>query len=111
MSGAPPLTAERPIGAPADVIPYASPQIAKPRITFRGAVTTLIVGGGFLVLSVSLIALAWSIFRNYAEVSSSRADALEGLGIFTGVLAALSFITGIIIVFIGLSGVRQRELA
>jgi hypothetical protein len=113
MSSAPTLSAAQSIDAPepAEVIPYASPQMAKPRITFRGAVTTLIVGGGFLVLSVSLIALAWAIFRNYAEMSSYRAGSLEGLGIFTAVLAGFSFLVGIIIVFIGLSGVRQRELA
>jgi hypothetical protein len=113
MSTAPTLTAVPPIAVPepGEVIPYASPPIAKARITYRGAVTTLIVGGAFLLLSVSLIALAWSIFRNYAELNAYRAGSLEGLGIFTGVLAAFSFIVGIIIVFIGLSGVRQRELA
>ena len=113
MSSAPTLTAAQPIHPreAGEVIPYASPPMARPRITYRGAVTTLVVGGAFLVFSVSLIALAWSIFRNYAEVSSSRADMLEGLGIFTGVLAGFSFIAGIVIVLIGLSGVRQRELA
>ena len=118
MSSAPTYSAVQPIDDPertasaerGGVIPYASPPIAKARITYRGAVTTLIVGGSFLVLSVCLIALAWSIFRNYAEVNSYRAGSLEALGIFTGVLAALSFVVGIIIVFIGLSGVRQREL-
>src|SRR5437870_1982524 len=113
MSSAPTLSPAQPVGAsePGDVIPYASPPMARPRITYRGAVTTLAVGGGFLVLSVSLIALAWAIFRNYAEVNSYRTGSLEGLGIFTGVLAAFSFLVGIIIVFIGLAGVRQRELA
>jgi hypothetical protein len=114
MSSAPTLAPVHPIDAPApgDVIPYASPPIAKARITYRGAVTTLIVGGAFLVLSVGLIALAWSIFRNYAEMSTTsyRAGSLEGLGIFTGVLAAFSFTVGVVIVFMGLRGVRQREL-
>ena len=119
MSSAPTYSSVQPIddperaasAEPGGVIPYASPPIAKARITYRGAVTTLIVGGSFLVLSVGLISLAWSIFRNYAEMSSYRAGSLEGLGIFTGVLAGFSFIAGIVIVLIGLSGVRQRELA
>lgn len=114
MSSAPTLTPTvQPIDAtePGEVIPYASPPMARPRITYRGAVTTLVVGGAFLLLSVSLIAIAWSIFRNYAEMSSYRAGSLEGLGIFAAALAGFSFAVGIIIVFIGLAGVRQRELA
>ena len=112
MSTAPTLTAVQPIDTPepAGVIPYASPPMARPRITYRGAVTTLIVGGAFLLLSVSLIALSWSIFRNYAEMTSYRSGSLEGLGIFTASLAGFSFLVGIIIVFMGLRGVRQREL-
>jgi hypothetical protein len=102
---APPLTDE----TPADVIPYASPPSARVRITFRGAVTTLVVGGAFLLLSVALLYIAWSIFGNYAQVNAYRGDALLGLGIFVCVLAGFSFITGTIIVFIGIAGVRGRE--
>lgn len=98
--------------APAEVIPYASPGIQKPRITYRGAVTTLAVGGGLLVLSVALLTLAWSIFRDYAERGGGfAASALEALGVFVCVLAGLSFLVGLITVFVGLRGVRQRELA
>jgi hypothetical protein len=103
-TAAPPLT-----DSPPDVIPYASPPTARSRITYRGAVTTLIVGGAFLLLSVALLYIAWSIFGNYAQVSSYRSEALFGLGIFVCVLAGFSFITGTIIVFIGIAGVRNRE--
>ena len=94
-----------------ETIPYASPQMARPRITFRGAVTTLIVGGGFLVLALILVAIAWAIFRALGDAQSYRAtNALESLGIFVCVLSGLSFLCGIVIVMLGLKGVRQREL-
>ncbi len=95
---------------PAQVISYASPAMAKPRITFRGAVTTLIVGGAFLLLSIALVSIAWSIFREDSTVPYRRGDALEALGIFVTVLAGISFVIGIVISFMGLRGVRQREL-
>jgi hypothetical protein len=95
---------------PAQVIAYASPAMAKPRITFRGAVTTLIVGGVFLILSLGLVSIAWSIFRDESTVQFRRTEALESLGIFVTVLAGISFLTGIVISFMGLRGVRQREL-
>jgi hypothetical protein len=94
-----------------EVIPYASPNMAKPRITFRGAVATLIVGGGFLILSITLLTIAWSIFKNYAETGNYRAGSLESLGVFVCILAGISFLCGMIIVFVGLRGVRQREIA
>jgi hypothetical protein len=94
-----------------ETIPYASPEMARPRITFRGAVTTLIVGGGFLLLSLILVAIAWAIFRALGDAASYRAtNALEALGIFVCVLSGLSFLCGLIIVMMGLKGVRQREL-
>ena len=95
-----------------ETIPYASPQMARPRITFRGAVTTLIVGGGFLLLSLILVAIAWAIFRALGEAQSSyrATNALEALGVFVCVLSGLSFLCGIVIVMLGLKGVRQREL-
>ncbi len=92
------------------MIEYASPGLTKPRITFRGAVTTLIVGGGFLLLAIALLLIAWAIFRNYAEAPSYRANSLELLGFFVCVLAGVSFLCGIFIAFLGLRGVRQREV-
>jgi hypothetical protein len=94
---------------PTQVISYASPNMAKPRITFRGAVTTLIVGGAFLLLSVALVSIAWSIFREDSTLQFRRGN-LEALGIFVTVLAGISFVTGTVISFMGLRGVRQREL-
>jgi hypothetical protein len=92
-------------------IPYASPNMATPRITFRGAITTLIVGGAFLLLALALVAIAWSIFRSLGDSPSYRvANTLEPLGIFVCVLSGLSFLCGIVIVILGLKGVRQREL-
>jgi hypothetical protein len=84
--------------------------MARPRITFRGAVTTLIVGGAFLLLSLGLVSIAWSIFREDSTLQYRRGDALEALGIFVTVLAGISFVIGIVISFMGLRGVRQREL-
>src|SRR5258706_3785717 len=95
---------------PAQVISYASPAMAKPRITFRGAVTTLIVGGAFLLLSIALVSIAWSIFREDSTVPYRRGDALEALGILVTGLAGASLVIGIVISFMGLRGVRQREL-
>jgi hypothetical protein len=95
---------------PAQVIAYASPDMVKPRITFRGAVTTLIVGGAFLLLSIALVSIAWSVFREESTLQFRRGDALEALGIFVTVLAGISFLVGIIISFMGLRGVRQREI-
>ncbi|MDB5318568.1 MAG: hypothetical protein JWN40_199 [Phycisphaerales bacterium] len=95
---------------PAQVIAYASPGMTKPRITFRGAVTTLIVGGAFLLLAIGLVLIAWSIFREFSELQYRRGDSLEILGTFVSVLAGISFFIGTIIAFIGLRGVRQREL-
>jgi hypothetical protein len=95
---------------PAQVIEYASPAMVKPRITFRGAVTTLIVGGAFLLLSTAMVSIAWSIFREESTLQFRRGDALEALGIFVTVLAGISFLVGIIISFMGLRGVRQREI-
>ena len=112
MSSAPIASAPALPDAPADVIPYASPPTARSRITYRGAVTTLVVGGAFLLLAVALLYIAWSIFGNYAQVSTASpysSGALEGLGIFVSVLAGFSFITGTVIVFIGIAGVRSRE--
>ena len=109
MSTAPTTSAPVLTDAPPEVIPYASPPTARARITFRGAVTTLVVGAVFLLLSVALLYIAWSIFGNYAQVNAYRGDALLGLGIFTCVLAGFSFITGTVIVFIGIAGVRSRE--
>ena len=92
------------------VIEYASTPTVKPRITFRGAVTTLIVGGAFLLLAIGLISIAWSIFRNLAELNyNRRTDAMEALGVFVCVLAGISFIFGLIVCILGLRGVRQRE--
>lgn len=96
-----------------DVIPYASPPALRSRVTFRGAVATLIVGGGLLLLTVVLVLIAWSVFRNYTEVRGrgGGSDVLEVLGVFVCVLAGLSFVAGIVVTLMGLSGVRQRELA
>jgi hypothetical protein len=110
MSSAPTLS-PAPTDSPPDIIPYASPPTARSRITFRGAVTTLVVGAVFLLLSVALLYIAWSIFGNYAQVNAYRGDALLGLGVFVCCLAGLSFLVGLITVFVGLRGVRQRELA
>jgi hypothetical protein len=96
---------------PPEVIAYASPGTAKPRITYRGAVTTLVVGAAFLLLAVGLLSIAWSIFREYSEVLPRRGDSLEVLGTVVTVLAGISFFIGIVISFLGLRGVRQRELA
>jgi hypothetical protein len=96
---------------PAQVISYASPAMAKPRITYRGAVTTLVVGGAFLLLSIALISIAWSMFRESSTVQYRRGDSLEILGVFVSVLSAVSFLIGIIISFMGLRGVRERELS
>jgi len=92
-------------------IPYASPPMARPRVTFRGAVTTLIVGGAFLLLSLALVGFAWAIFHSLGDSTSYRvANSLEPLGIFVCVLSGISFLCGIVIVILGLKGVRQREL-
>ena len=97
---------------PADVLAYASPGTTGPRITYRGAVTTLAVGGGLLALAIALLTIAWSIFRDYAERgATSSSSPLEILGIFVCLLAGLTFIIGLITVFVGLRNVRQRELA
>jgi len=95
---------------PAQVIEYASAAMVKPRITFRGAVTTLIVGGSFLLLSMAMVSIAWSIFREESTLQFRRGDALEALCVFVTVLAGISFVVGIIISFMGLRGVRQREI-
>ncbi|HSI35932.1 MAG: hypothetical protein ACAI43_22490 [Phycisphaerae bacterium] len=92
----------------AQVISYASPSMVKPRITFRGAVATLVVGGGFLVLTIVFVMVAAALFRQYEERRNFR-SALEPLGVFVAVLAGVSFILGVIVVFMGLKGVRQRE--
>ena len=96
---------------PTQVISYASPNMAKPRITYRGAVTTLVVGAAFLLLSIALISIAWSMFREDSTLQFRRGDSLEILGVFVSVLAAVSFLIGIIISFMGLRGVRERELS
>ena len=98
-----------------EVISYASSPTAKTRISFRGAVATLMTGIVLLTLSVALIALAWSIMKDHAQLSAAtgfgrRSDNLEGLGILVCVLAALSFLAGMIVLIMGLRGVRQREL-
>jgi hypothetical protein len=113
MSRAPTLPhAAAPDPARTDVLPYASPNMPAPRITYRGAVTTLAVGGGLLVLAVALLTVAWAIFRDYAERGGGyAASALEALGVFVCILAGLSFLIGLITLFLGLKGVRQRELA
>jgi hypothetical protein len=96
---------------PPQVIEYASAPAIKPRITFRGAVTTLIVGGAFLLLAIALISIAWAIFRNLAELNfNRRADSMEALGAFVCVLAGISFLFGLIVCIMGLRGVRQREI-
>jgi hypothetical protein len=96
---------------PTQVISYASPNMAKPRITYRGAVTTLIVGGSFFLLSIALVSIAWAMFREISGMQYRRDDSLEVLGVFVSVLAGISFLIGIIISFMGLRGVRERELS
>jgi hypothetical protein len=97
--------------APPQVIEYASSRPIKPRITFRGAVTTLIVGGAFLLLAIAMIYIAWSIFHNVAELNfGRRADSMEALGVLVCVLAGVSFLFGLIVCIMGLRGVRQREI-
>jgi len=91
------------------VLSYASPNMAKPRISFRGAVTQLIVGGALFLLTIIFVAMAWSIFRHEAELTFRRSS-LDPLGCFVCVLAGLSFLMGMIILLMGLRGVRQREM-
>ncbi len=94
------------------VISYASPgSVIKPKVTFRGAMITLIVGGGMFVLSLILIVMAWAIFRSQDNPGSYRATSnLEALGFFVCFLAGITFLAGLITAFIGLRGVRQREI-
>lgn len=96
---------------PPPVIPYASSQLGKPRVTFRGGLVTLIAGGALLLISMAFIFVAWSILEatvkpvhTYVNTSS-----LEAMGVFVCVLAGITFIAGIIVFFIGLRGVRERE--
>ena len=112
MSHAPTATPAGHLQSPTEVLPYASPQTTKPRLTYRGAVTTLVVAGVLLALAVALLTLAWSIFRDLAERGrGSTSDLLAGLGVFVAILAGLSFLVGLTTLFIGLRDARHRELA